>query len=773
MYKLGFHKTSENKARNRRSFLLAAILAMILFPLLFTGCSSSAESASGQNNAYSPEFQEFSELNGKRVSMLTGAPFDELVRSKAPDVGEFTFFNSNPDMVLALKTGKTDAFLSNNAVATLAANRNSDLILFPQSLDEGVFGIAFAKGNPERDKWQKAYEAISEEKKNELWEKWTGSDDSLKTLPPQDWPGKNGTVKAAVCDTLEPMSYMKDDGELVGFDVEMILTMARELDVHVEFTGMEFSAILSSVQSGKADMGAGSIIATDERKEAVDFLEYYPASFELVVRAVGLKEAGEKTLADMETARIAVLTGSNFPEIIEEHLPNAERLYFNSAADCLGALLSDKADAMALDEPVARNMEAENSAVYMIPESIDAFEYAFIMPKNEQGEALKKEFDAYLLELKENGELEKLEDKWFEAKDLSAVEMLDYTTLPGTRGTINVAAFQYPPFDLTERIPYSGYEVEILAMFARDRGYALVITGLNADSLLSSVQVGKFDIGCGGLTITEERKESLLFSEPCFAGGMVLLTLKEEAVKERGTFFDGVKESFEKTFLREDRWKLFAQGILTTLLITVFSILFGTLLGFAAFMLGKDGNPIANAITKLLVWLIQGMPAVVLLMILYYIVFARASISGTIVSVIGFSLVFGSSVYSMIKAGVRAVDKGQMEAAYALGYTSNQAFFKVILPQALPHFMPNYIGEITSLIKATAIVGYVAVQDLTKMADIIRSRTYDAFFPLIAVAVIYFILAGFLRFIVKRIDGIMDPRKRTPEEIMKGLEYND
>lgn len=159
----------------------------------------------------------------------------------------------------------------------------------------------------------------------------------------------------------------------------------------------------------------------------------------------------------------------------------------------------------------------------------------------------------------------------------------------------------------------------------------------------------------------------------------------------------------------------------------------------------------------------------VLLMILYYIVFGSLAISGSIVAVIGFTLVFGASVFSVIRSGVGAVDRGQTEAAYALGYTDRKAFFRMILPQALPHFFPAYKGEITSLIKATAVVGYVAVQDLTKIADIIRSRTYDAFFPLIAVAIIYFILAAILTAVVNHLSAFIDPRRRKAEDILKGV----
>ncbi|MBQ5359626.1 MAG: ABC transporter permease subunit, partial [Lachnospiraceae bacterium] len=139
---------------------------------------------------------------------------------------------------------------------------------------------------------------------------------------------------------------------------------------------------------------------------------------------------------------------------------------------------------------------------------------------------------------------------------------------------------------------------------------------------------------------------------------------------------------------------------------------------------------------------------VVLLMVLYYIVFSKVAVSGAVVSVIGFTLVFASGVYGMLKSGVGVIDKGQTEAAYALGYSDRRAFFRVILPQAIPHIMPSYKAEITAIIKATAIVGYIAVQDLTRAGDLIRSRTYEAFFPLFAVAVIYLVLEAVLTALV-------------------------
>ena len=111
-----------------------------------------------------------------------------------------------------------------------------------------------------------------------------------------------------------------------------------------------------------------------------------------------------------------------------------------------------------------------------------------------------------------------------------------------------------------------------------------------------------------------------------------------------------------------------------------------------------------------------------------------------------------------------------MRAAFSLGYTDRQAFYKVVLPQAMPYVIPPFRGDVKALLKATAVVGYIAVQDLTKMADIVRSRTYNAFFPLISVAVIYFVLEALLTFVINGAEPLFDPKKTRREDRLKGVD---
>ena len=209
-----------------------------------------------------------------------------------------------------------------------------------------------------------------------------------------------------------------------------------------------------------------------------------------------------------------------------------------------------------------------------------------------------------------------------------------------------------------------------------------------------------------------------------------------------------------------------ANGIGVTIFISILSAVFGTVLGFLICLMRLSKNKVADAIAITYIRILQGTPMVVLLMILFYVVFARTGIDGVWVAIIGFGMNFGAYVSEMMRTGIEAVDRGQMEAALALGYSKPRAFFKIVVPQAARHFLPVYQGEFISLVKMTSVVGYIAIHDLTKASDIIRSRTYEAFFPLVTTAIIYFIIAWLLTraltAIQKRIDPVRRRNRRKP-----------
>ena len=480
-------------------------------------------------------------------------------------------------------------------------------------------------------------------------------------------------------------------------------------------------------------------------------------------------------LEELEDKRIGVTTGSIQAIQAEERFPGAEIYYFSSTVDCLGALRADKIDAFADAEAIVKYMMAENPDLTILDEKLVAgMKSGAAFPKTERGRELCDQYSEFLVKCKQNGVYDEILEIWF-GPDESRRAVPDLYNLPGPNGTLRVAADTgLVPFTYVKDGKIVGIDADAVVRFCKEYGYNIEMVVMDFAGMLPSITTGKCDFACGGIAITPERAESVLFSEPTYEGGSVLAVLKApETADDDGGIFGSVIQSFEKTFLREGRWKLFLTGTGNTLLITLFSVLFGTLLGFAVYLLCRNGNPIANKVTAGCIWLVEGMPVVVLLMVLYYIVFRSVGIGGIVVAIIGFTLTFGAAMYGMLCSGVNAVDRGQTEGARALGYTDRKAFFQIILPQAIQYFMPSYKGQVVSLLKATAVVGYIAVQDLTKMGDIVRSRTYEAFFPLIAVTVIYFLLGGLMIRVIEWVIRHINPKSRKPEQILKGVETHD
>ena len=470
---------------------------------------------------------------------------------------------------------------------------------------------------------------------------------------------------------------------------------------------------------------------------------------------------------------IGVINGTIDGPVTEKLLPKAKVAYFSTLVDNVTALESGKADAI-VDDDVAfiyYNVQA-GEKLRILDDYMEPFEFGYIFPKTDEGRKLRDQVSDFTNKLSADGTLDEIRKNWISSEG-SAEMTVDYASLPAENGTIRMATTgTSPPFSYIENGAAVGYDIDVISRFCKEYGYALEVNDMNFDGIIPSVSSGKCDLGGSALTITDERKESVEFSAPYYSGGLAAAVLSPKAAGG-SSLFGRLRESFAKTFIKEGRYRLFVSGILTTLLITILSALFGTLLGFLVYLLCRNGNRFANAVTKVCVRLLQMLPVVVLLMILYYIVFSSAPVSGTFVSVIAFTLTFAASVFGNLTSSVSAIDYGQTEAAYALGFSSLRTFFKVVLPQALAYFLPAYKSDLVALIKATAVVGYIAVQDLTRTGDIVRSRTYEAFFPLIAVAVLYLIMALILIALVDRLEIRTDPKRRKREYILKGVKTDD
>ena len=203
-----------------------------------------------------------------------------------------------------------------------------------------------------------------------------------------------------------------------------------------------------------------------------------------------------------------------------------------------------------------------------------------------------------------------------------------------------------------------------------------------------------------------------------------------------------LKSSFISNFIDDNRWRYITDGLKITLLVTVFAVLIGVVIGFLIAIVrtthDKTGKlKILNAICKVYLTVIRGTPVVVQLMIIYFIIFGSVDISKVVVAIVAFGINSGAYVAEIFRSGIMSIDNGQFEAGRSLGFNYAQTMMYIVMPQAFKNVLPTLCNEFISLLKETSVSGYIALQALTKGGDIIRSRTYDAFMPLIAVALIY------------------------------------
>ena len=288
-------------------------------------------------------------------------------------------------------------------------------------------------------------------------------------------------------------------------------------------------------------------------------------------------------------------------------------------------------------------------------------------------------------------------------------------------------------------------------------------------SLIAAVSSNKIDMISSTLMITEERKKQIAFSDQYYDLRASVFALKKNIVKpgSRNTennntsspsFYTSLVNSFQSNIIQENRWQLILDGLRITVIISALSTLFGTALGALVCSMRISSHRLFKMAASIYIAVVRGTPVLVLLMLIFYVVFASINIDPVFVAVIAFGMNFAAYVAEIFRSGIESIDKGQTEAGIAMGFSKVNTFLFIILPQTIQRILPVYKGEFISLVKMTSIVGYIAVQDLTKASDIIRSRTFDAFFPLIMVAVLYFMISWVLMQSIEYVERVTDPK---------------
>ena len=409
----------------------------------------------------------------------------------------------------------------------------------------------------------------------------------------------------------------------------------------------------------------------------------------------------------------------------------------NSEADGVQAVRQGIADVFVTDEVALPPETRGQLNIKLAFRGEENFDVAFAIRKGNT--ALLDELNQFLTASRADGTLDAVIAHWLTgspAPELPAPAAVSRPEPLRCATAINMAPVCY----LGEGGLWQGMDADILRRFAIWSGRTFEMHFQDLGAGIIALGAGQADVVSACLFITEERKKSVDFTLPyykCRPGYFVLDSGQSARISLSGRL--------KMNLVTEGRWKLIVDGLLETLKITLLAILLGTLLGAGVCAMLRSRRKWVRSAAGLYGAFIQGIPTLVLLLIMFYVVLARSGLSGSAVAIVTFALCFAWSVGSIFDSSISSVPRGQTEAGLSLGFTPVRTFTGIVFPQALRKGLPLYAGECVALLKSTSIVGYIAIQDLTRASDLIRSRTFDALVPLLIITIIYFLLAWILR----------------------------
>ncbi len=714
-----------------------------------------------------------------RIGVMTGTTGESIAKTRFPQADVQTY-DDIMNAVAAIDARKLDAVITSLPTAVQVAKKQPGLYVVPEPLDQENTSVAVRKGN---DKLLQDVNRIIAELKADgtlasMRTRWLKSDLSPYEVPKIDLPESGPPLRIGVAATREPLSFVDAEGNVTGHDGELARRIAARLQRPVEFQNMKFLALIPALTSGKIDLVISGMTATDERRKSVDFsISYFDNAQvllttrppEAAASQAGAAPGKMHPPADLADKKIGVLMGSADSPYAHEHFPAASVLEFQSAPDIVLAVKTKKVDAALYDDVPLRMVLREDPDLAAMQGSLYSFNVGAGFQKEDV--ALRTQFNRFLAEIRKNGVYDDMVKRWIDQGDTT----IPHIELPqsGKPFVVGVSDGGMPFVGVQEN-RLIGFDVEMTTRFAAGIGRPVRFDNMQFAGLVAAVASGKADMIVSSIYITAERQKQISFSDPYFETGSRAFALKESlaAPDEEGahqksdaaaghpSFFRRIVDGFDSNMVQEKRYLLIWDGLKTTMVISILATIFGTLLGALVCFMRMSKLRWLRIPAKIYIDILRGTPVLVLLMLIFYVVFASVNISPVFVAVIAFGMNFAAYISEIFRAGIQSIDRGQSEAAIAIGFTPVQSFLHIILPQTIQRILPVYKGEFISLVKMTSIVGYIAVQDLTKASDIIRSRTFDAFFPLIIVAILYFAIAWVLTLALERVEIMTNSRSR-------------
>jgi len=447
-----------------------------------------------------------------------------------------------------------------------------------------------------------------------------------------------------------------------------------------------------------------------------------------------------ETLEDLRGHSVAVATGSR-QELTLSDLGGIDLVRI-TIADIVLTVKSGIAEFGIMQTGSARTAKLQNSGLMIYKDGFFAGQVCVGI--NKENQALCDSFNSFLKEYRASGEYDRRLEAWF--SDFDSMAVAAPAECPPVKGpdplivgiTVGIA-----PYVLLKNNDYTGIEIDIFNHFSQATGTPVEYLECDFSALIPSVVTGKIDAIVSHMARTDERARKILFSDPIADGSTCVIGripgLQSEI--EKPGLWQRIRESVYINLVKEDRWILLTDGLAVTILISILSILAGTLAGILLCFARMRSGRRMEKFFGFVIDLIRGIPILIILMIMFYVIFGSVSVSGVTIAVASFGIYYGAYFAEIFRSGMMSIGQGQWEAGAALGLSKLQSFRLIALPQALRMILPVYKGDVIALIKGTSIVGYVAIRDLTKGSDTIRALTMDPFFPLIIVTIAYFILS--------------------------------
>lgn len=448
--------------------------------------------------------------------------------------------------------------------------------------------------------------------------------------------------------------------------------------------------------------------------------------------------------SDLTGRRITTIAGS----IYDLHFSGSndvKLVTYKNSADCIEALKTGKVDVFIYDETALSASDLERQSLKLAYKSTKAFPVALAF--REENKQMARNFNLFLSEIKASGTLDKIVGFWLDDSVTSREGIPEIVNEgsgePLRYGTgASTAPISYKTGDNWE-----GLEIELAQRFGAWLGRPVEISYTDLGSLIVNLQSGLVDMIGASLLVTDERAREVCFSDPCYYIRPAFF-VNAESSSARTPFFKRIKESIHYNLVVDKRWKLISDGLYETVKITFLSIIFGSLLGLLLCAMALCRRKWMRKFVDFYSWFMRGIPMLVLLMIMFYVVLSGLGLKADRIAVVAFSLNFASPACSVFKNGILSVPRSQTEAGLALGFTPWGTFRHFVLPRAMRTSAPPFRGECVSLLKGTSIVGFISIMDLTRASDLIRSRTFDALLPLIIITVIYFLLAWLIGILI-------------------------